>query len=448
MFKKKIDLTADNIIKVLILFSIPIFLGDLFQSLYNSVDSIVIGNFVGKNALSAVSICGTIANLLVGFFNGLSVGASALFGRYYGAKDKENLNTALHTTLAFSLIFGVALSLLGIVFSPWLLNFVDVPTEIYSGALVYLRIYLAGMVFMSMYNICAGIIRATGDSKTPFKILVLSSCCNIVLDVVTVVFLKLSIVGVALATVVSQALSVALSLKVMIQERESYHLELREMKINGPMLKLVLLYGLPAGIQSSIQSISGMFVTKYLNTFGTAAISGVNVGMKIDRFVMLPSSSLGLALTTFVSQNLGAGKKDRIIEGIRKGIAISLFISIAIALPVYYFASAAVGCFTFEADVIEVGVTFLRIIIPFYGFMCLQTLYSGAVRGFGDSTVVMVLSILGYVVARQLWLYFALGYSHVIELLCYCYPVGWIVSAVTIMIYYYGKYRLNPKTKI
>ena len=311
------DLTQGNILKELLLFALPILAGQIFQNLYNSVDSIVVGQAVGMTALAAVSASSDISMLLIGFFTGLSTGAGVLFARYFGAGDRKNLHDAIHTALAFSLIAGTVIALLGIVFTPQLLALMNCPEDVFGEAAEYLRIYLAGILFTSIYNVGSGVLRAVGDSRTPFVYLVASSCCNIVLDLLLVAAFGMGVEGAAVATVVSQLLSVGLVFRRMLCTRDVYRLELKDLKLHGAMLREILRLGLPAAIQSSLIGLSNLFIQRYINSFGSAAMAGMGAGKKIDRFVGMAAQCLGLAAATFVSQNVGARREDRAFRSIR-----------------------------------------------------------------------------------------------------------------------------------
>lgn len=303
--ENELDLTQGSVSVLLIQFALPILLGQIFQNLYNSVDSLIVGQFVGKEALAAVTCCSDISQLLVGFFTGLSAGAGILLSRLYGAKDHPTLRRALHTALVFSSILGLFMALMGIVSTPLLLSLTECPQDVYGLAVLYLQVYFVGILFSSLYNMGAGILRAVGDSKRPLAYLIIASTINILLDVLFVVELKLGVMGVAMATVISQFLSVMLVVQQLMCKGQLYQLSIRELYVDWRLLKEIVNLGIPAALQASLLSLSNLFVQRYINLFGSAAMAGVGAAKKIDKFIGLISQSLGLAIITFISQNLG-----------------------------------------------------------------------------------------------------------------------------------------------
>ncbi|MBR4889569.1 MAG: MATE family efflux transporter, partial [Clostridia bacterium] len=404
MKKSSTNLTTGNITKQILAFAVPIFVGQLFQTLYNSVDSIVVGNAVGTTALAAVSASADISHLLVGFFTGLSTGAGVLFSRSFGAGDHKKLHDAIHTALTFSLILGVAMAVLGIVISPLLLNIVDCPPDVYEEALLYLRIYLVGVLFTALYNVGAGVLRAVGDSKNPLYFLVISSVTNIILDVLLVVVFPLGVAGAALATVGSQFVSVFLVFRKMLFTNDVYKLVLRDLHINKQLLMEVLDLGLPAAIQACLTSISNLFVTRYINSFGSAAMAGIGAGKKIDRFAGMVAQSLGLATSTFVGQNVGAKKIGRAFQGIRVCLIAGFAYVAVVGTAIYFNAEPLARIFTSDAAAISYGVAMITTMIPLYFCQAFNQIIANAVRGFGKSRVVMVCSLSGMIVCRQIFL--------------------------------------------
>lgn len=303
--ENELDLTQGSVSVLLIQFALPILLGQIFQNLYNSVDSLIVGQFVGKEALAAVTCCSDISQLLVGFFTGLSAGAGILLSRLYGAKDHPTSRRALHTALVFSSILGLFMALMGIISTPLLLSLTECPQDVYGLAVLYLQVYFVGILFSSLYNMGAGILRAVGDSKRPLAYLIIASTINILLDVLFVVELKLGVMGVAMATVISQFLSVMLVVQQLMCKGQLYQLSIRELYVDWRLLKEIVNLGIPAALQASLLSLSNLFVQRYINLFGSAAMAGVGAAKKIDKFIGLISQSLGLAIITFISQNLG-----------------------------------------------------------------------------------------------------------------------------------------------
>lgn len=445
MKKSSMDLTEGSIVKLIVAFALPIFVGQIFQNLYNSVDAIVVGQFVGTTALAAVSSCSDISMLLTGFFTGLSTGAGVLFARYFGAKDYQNLHDAIHTALAFALLLGVVMAIAGILLTPLLLRVVDCPADVYAEADRYLRIYLIGILFTAIYNVGAGVLRAVGDSKSPFYYLLLSSVANIVLDLVTVLWLKMGVIGVAVATICAQGLSVFLVFRQLICANDVYKVVLKELKLQKHLLLQVLDLGIPAAIQASLISISNLFVQRYINGFGSAAMAGIGAAKKIDKFAGLISQSVGLTTTTFVSQNFGARKLDRAFRGIRTCLVICGICVAALGIPIYFFAGLFVRIFTADESAVSYGIAMIHTMMPLYYCQALNQVFSNAVRGFGKSRAVMFLSLLGMVGCRQLWLAVSMGINGSVTNIFIGYPLGWFFSALFVFLYYWFSIRRNYK---
>ena len=430
------DLTQGSITKQLLLFALPIFAGQIFQNLYNSVDSIIVGQAVGTTALAAVSASSDISMLLVGFFTGLSTGAGVLFSRFFGAKDGQNLHDAIHTAITFSLLFGILIAGAGIFFSPMLLRVVNCPQDVYLEALDYLRIYLIGVLFTAIYNVGAGVLRAVGDSRTPFIYLVISSCCNIALDIILVALLHLGVSGAALATILSQFISVVLVFRRMLLTQDVYKLIPRDLKIHRALLKDILRLGLPAAIQACLIGLSNVFIQSYINSFGSAAMAGMGAGKRIDRFVGMVAQCLGLATATFVGQNAGAERLDRAFRGIRVVLLVCFGYVLVAGCIVYLLAEPLVRIFTNDENAIAFGVSMIHVMMPFYFCQALNQVFANAVRGFGKSFVVMICSISGMIVCRQIFLAIMMSLWHDIRILYFSFPFGWICASGAVMVYY------------
>ena len=438
------DLSQGKIFSQLIIFALPLLLGQLLQTLYNSVDSIVIGNFETAEALAAVTASGTVAMIISGFFTGMSAGTSAILARFFGAKDLKSLHDAIHTTILFSMILGVALAGLGIIFTPALLHLSSCPDDVYSLAVVYLRIYLVGVLFTSIYNIGASVLRAIGDSRSPFIFLVISSVLNMALDLLFVAVFNMGVAGVAIATVIAQLVSVVLVFWKMDKMDEEYRFHFSHMFIDWNLLGQVVKLGIPAGLQTSITAISNIFVQRYINSFSAVAIAGIGTGMKIDQFAGMPCMTLGLAMTTFIGQNLGAGRPDRARRSTLIATLSSIIFVIIVCIPIYIFAPQLVSIFSPDSEVIYYGTGMLRVIMPLYVFMGIMGVMSGILRGYGYSLSTMIISVVGMVACRQLWL--ALGMNligHDINIIFYCYPVGWIACTIGMV----GMYLLKVRKK-
>ncbi len=436
--QKAVDFTKGNIVGGIVAFSLPIVLGELLQNLYNSVDALVVGNFAGKNALAAVTVGGVIANMVVMFFNGMSVGASVAISKAFGRGDPEALRFKVRVAFTFSLLLGVGLSLLGILLTPQLLDLAGTRPEYYAEALTYLRIYLAGLMFTVIYNNAAGILRAVGDSRTPFRILAFSCGVNIVLDVALTGALRLGVTGVALATVISQALSTLLAYRAIGRGQGTHCVDFGKLwRVGASTVREILSVGMAAGLQSALIGLSNIFVTRYMNLFSTASVAGIGIAQRIDRFVILPAKSFGITMTTFVSQNLGAGRDERIRDGRRQCMLTAVGVTLAFSALVYVFAHACVSLFNPEPEVVAVGVAMVRVMALMFWVMAVREVLLGYLRGYGRSFGPMVLSLVGMIGVRQAYLAATLRVpqpeiAHIYR----CYPIGWAATTALLLIYY------------
>jgi putative MATE family efflux protein len=442
MKKGSRDLTQGNIMRELILFALPIFAGQVFQNLYNSVDSIVVGRALGTTSLAAVSSSADISQLLNGFFVGFSTGGGVLVSRYFGARDRANMEKALHTLVSLGMLVGLSMACAGIALAPVLLRVVRCPDDVFPEALAYLRVYLVGVLFTAIYNVGSRILQAVGDSRRPFYYLVISSLTNIAMDILFVVFLGFGVMGAALATIISQGLSVTLVYSRMLKTDDVYRLyPSRLMRMDREMLSAIASLGFPAAIQSSLISISNLFVQRYINSFGSAAMAGIGAAKRIDRFVGMIAQCLGLATATFVAQNVGARKYERAFKGIRTALAVCAVYVLVVGSVVYTNAEFFVSIFIEKPEAIAYGASMVHVMIPFYYCQSLNNVFANAVRGFGKSFVVMLCSILGMIGCRQLFLFFAMRQNYVVQNVYFAYPFGWACAAVSVMIYYFVKIR-------
>jgi len=443
--KSSVDLTEGSIVKSIILFALPLLLGQIFQNLYNSVDSIVVGRAVGVTALAAVTSCADISNILIGFFTGLSVGAGVAFSRFFGAKDYDRLHRSVHTAILFSIIVGVGMVIIGIVLAPFLLHMVDCPAEVYPEALTYLRIYFIGVMFTAIYNVQSGVLRAVGDSRTPLYYLIIASVTNIILDILFVVVLHMGVAGVATATILAQGESVLLVTIKMLRTKDVYKLVPRDLKIEGPLLVDILRLGIPAAIQSCLITFSNLFVQRYVNGFGTAAMAGTGAAKKIDNYISQLTVALAQSLTTYISQCVGAWKKQRAFKSIRYALCINFVTVAVVSVPLYIFAGDVASLFTSDAESLRYAVLMIHTLIPFYIIQSFHQMFSNSVRGFGKSMVTMITSIAGLIAMRQIFLAIAMHISHDIKLVYLGWPVGWFFSALFAFIYFmfaiYRPYR-------
>lgn len=430
------DMTDGNIGKQLILFMIPLLVGNIFQQLYNTIDSIVVGNYVGKDALAAVTSTSPISIMLVGFFMGMSTGAGVIVSQYFGARDEKSLRKSVHTAIMLTIILGVAFMIIGYFITPIMLKLMDTPDSVMSDANTYLRTYFLGILGLMLYNMASGILRAVGDSKTPLYILIFSSILNIILDLFFVIVLKLGVAGVAYATIISQFLSALIVIGMLLLSKDIYSLRLNELRIDMPILKKIVKVGLPAGLQTAIVSFSNVFVQSYINHFGAEAAAAWGVYSRIDAFVILPMQSMGLSITTFVGQNAGAGKKKRIKDGIRIAMIMAIVITTVICLPLVYFAPKIVVLFNKEAQVIAYAALFIRVNELFDIVACTNQIQAGALRGVGNAIVPSIVMIFSFVFFRQIYLKIVSILTSSIIPIAWGYPAGWICCSIVLFIYF------------
>ena len=442
------DMTTGNIILLLIEFSVPLIIGNLFQMMYNTVDSLVVGNFVGKEALAAVGSTTMIVNMLVFFFNGVSVGAGVVISRYYGAKDQKGLHKAVETTIFVTFVCGVLFTVIGILLVRPMLVFMATPDDVMDAATVYLRIYFAGIIGLLVYNMGSGILRAVGDTRRPLLFLIFTSVVNAILDLVFVVVFHAGIAGVAYATIIAQFISAVMILVLLTRTKDEYRLTWKDLRCDRPILGQIFMIGLPAGIQSVITAFSNVFVQSYINSFGSACMAGWSCYNKLDMFIMLPMQSIAQAATTFVGQNIGAGKDDRVNKGTVDTMLLAVGVTAGIAVFLFIFAAPATRLFISDADVIRYGAMFLQTNVFFMLFNCVNHTLAGALRGRGDSTGPMVIMLLNFVAVRQAYLFVMTRFiSNTERLVGFSYPVGWTACCIMEVAYFYlrwGRKRGGP----
>lgn len=443
------DMTKGNIVLLLIGFSVPLILGNLFQMMYNTVDSLVVGNFVGKEALAAVGSTTVITNMLVFFFNGVSIGAGVVISRYYGAKEPEKLHSAVETTIFVTLVCSVAFTALGMLMVHPMLLFMSTPDDVMESATVYLRIYFGGISGLLFYNMGSGILRAVGDTKRPLLFLILTSIINIVLDLFFVIVLKLGIVGVGLATILAQFISALLIMRILTTAADVYYFRWNELQCDGGIVRQIFQIGLPAGIQSILTAFSNVFVQSYINHFESACMAGWSCYNKLDMFIMLPMQSMAQAATTFVGQNVGAKRMDRVHQGTIQSLVLVESITLVIASVLFLFAEPAVGLFSPDREVVEFGVLFIRTNIFFLLFNCINHTLAGALRGRGDSTGPMVIMLSCFVVLRQIYLFWVTHYvANVPNLVGFGYPVGWLTCSIAEVVYYFVRWGRKKNEEV
>ena len=439
------DMTTGTIWKHIIFFSIPLLIGNFFQQLYNTVDSIVVGNYVSKQALAAVGSTAPVITTLVGFFMGMSTGAGVIISHYFGAHDDKKLKEAIHTTIMLTFILCIAFTIIGMSTVSFMVSFMKTPDDVIAEASTYLRIYFAGVSGLMIYNMGSGILRAVGDSKRPLYFLCVTSVVNIALDLLFVLVFGMGIKGVAYATIISEFVSAVLILWVLLTTKEAYRLNIKELRISGEILKKICKVGLPAGLQIAVTSFSNVFVQSYINRFGSACMAGWTSYSKVDQFVILPMQSLSMSATTFVGQNLGAHNDERANKGMKTALYISLGITAALSVFLNIAATPLIRMFTGEEDILAFGRTFLHFMSPFYVCCCFNQIHSGALRGAGDANGPMIIMLGSFVVFRQIYLAVTSYFIGTIYPVAFAYPAGWIVCSIVMFIYYKKEQKKKRK---
>ena len=436
------DMTEGSIIKQMILFALPLMAGNIFQMLYNTVDSVVVGQYVGKEALAAVNSTTMIINMLVFFFNGFSVGAGVLIARHFGARDYDRLHNAIETTMAMTFLFCLIFTIVGSLAVKPMLTVMSTPEDVLEDATTYLTIYFLGISGLLVYNMGSGILRSVGDTTRPLLFLILTSLLNIALDLLFVLGFRMGIAGVAWATILAQFISAVMTTLLLTRSKDIYQFTWKDMRIDGGVLREIFKVGLPAGIQSVITAFSNVFVQSYINFFGSSCMAGWGCYNKLDQFIMLPMSSMAMAATTFVSQNIGAKKMDRANKGTVTAILMSVGVTALIALVLVIWAEPSVRLFTQDESVITFGVLFLQANTFFLLFNCVNHVLAGALRGRGDSRGPMIIMLLSFVAIRQVYLFVVTRFvANTPFLVGFGYPVGWVTCCVIEVSYFLIKWR-------
>ena len=439
------DMTRGPILQQLVFFALPLMLGNVFQMLYNTVDSIIVGNFVSKQALAAIGSTTVIVNMLVFFFAGFAVGAGVVIGQNFGAKNLDRLHDAVHTTMAATFVLSLLLTAMGVATVRPMLVLMRTPEDVFADAALYLRIYIGGISGLLIYNMGSGILRAVGDSTRPLYFLILTSVLNIALDLFFVLVLNMGIAGAAIATIMSQFVSAILTLLLLTRTKDIYRLEWKELRIDWPILKKIFAVGMPAALQSVITSFSNIFVQGYINVFGSDVMAGWASYNKLDHFILLPMQSMAMASTTFVSQNTGAGDEQRSHRGTITAILMTCSVTGTIAAVLAIWAPGAVRLFSPDAEVIRWGAMFIRVNVFFLLFNCVNHVLAGALRGRGDSRGPMIIMLSTFVVLRQIYLYVVTHFvANTPALVGFGYPVGWMSCCFIEVIY--ARIRLRRHT--
>lgn len=430
------DMTTGSIWKRMVSFAVPVFLGNLCQQLYNTVDSVIVGKFVGKQALAAVASSGNLIFMMTGFFMGLFIGAGIVIAQYFGARNYEKVRSAVHTDIAFALCCGVLLTLLGVFFTPTILTWMRTPADVLSTSILYFRLYFLGSLATILYNAGMGILQAVGDSRSPLYYLVISSVVNVVLDLLFVGAMDMGVAGAAVATVISQVVSAVLCIIKLTRSDGPYRLEIKRIGFDLPLLKKITSQGVPSGVQNSIIAIANVVVQSNINTFGSDAMAGCGSYSKVEGFVFLPITAFAMALTTFIGQNLGAGKFDRAKQGARIGILCSMAMAELIGVALFFLAPYAMRLFNDDPAVVAIGVRQSHIEALFFCFLAFAHGVSAVLRGAGRAQVPMYTMLGCWCILRVSYITLALKVWPDIATIFWAYPITWSVSCVVFLIYY------------
>ena len=429
-------MTEGSIFKCLLYFALPLMVGNFFQQLYNTVDSIIVGNFVGKEALAAIGSVDSIINTYIGFFVGLSAGAGVVISQYYGASDDENVHKAVHTTIAITLIMAIGTTIISLFTTDIFLRISRVPSDVWPEAETYLGIYFLGLVGLLIYNMGSGILRAVGDSKHPLYFLIFSALSNTVLDIIFVANLRLGVAGAAYATIISQALSALLVLYTLIKTNDCYKISFKKIRIYPKLLKQIFRIGLPTALQMMVTAFSNVFVQSYINSFGSAAMAGYSSYNKIDKVCLLPLQSIGLAITTFMGQNIGAGNSERAIKGVKTATSMNVVTAIVLLTFLWVVAPYLIYIFNQDEEVIHYGTIFLRTMSPFFLCIAYNQIHNGALKGAGNTKIPMIIMMSCFIVFRQIYLFVISRVINTPIAIALGYPLGWLLCTIILSIYY------------
>ena len=436
MHQDAMRMTEGSIPGQMLRFAAPLFLGNLFQQLYNTADALIVGNMLGSDALAAVSATGTLVFLIISLFVGIAAGSGVLISRYYGAQDYEKLEKAVHTNVAFSLVSGLLMTVFGVAFTPWMLRAMGTPEDVMDLSATYIRIFFAGSLGLVLYNGLRGVMQAVGDGKNPLKYLIFCSVLNVILDITFIGVFHTGVGGAALATIISQFLSGLLCLRRLLRTREEYRVELKKIRFHWPTLKLIVRYGLPSGIQNSVIAIANVVVQSNINAFGTMAVAGCGAYSKVEGFAFLPITSFTISLTTFVGQNLGAKEYDRAKKGARFGIWCAVLSAELIGLLLYLGAPPVIRAFTREAEAVAFGVDKARICALFFCLLAASHSFAAVLRGAGKAVIPMISMLAFWCVIRVTFLHFMVPLTRSIDTVNWVYPLTWALSTVFLGIYY------------
>lgn len=429
-------MTKGPIWKKIIAFAIPLFLGNLFQQFYNTADSLIVGNFLGSSALAAVSSSGNLIFLMVGFFNGLAVGAGVVVARYFGAKKFDLVQRAIHTIITLGFFCGIALTFVGVIAAPQILVLMGTPPEVLPNSVTYFRIYFCGSLAFVMYNFLVGILQAVGDSRHPLMYLIISSVTNIILDLILVAGFHFGVGAAALATVISQCLSALLCFLHLLRGPKEYRIYLSKLRLDSLLLKQIISNGLPAGLQNSIISLANVVVQSNINKFGQMAVAGCGSYSKIEGFAFLPITCFALALTTFISQNLGAKEYDRAKKGAVFGVICSVVTAELVGVVIYTFAPYLIAAFNNTPEVLSYGVAQAHTASLFYFLLAFSHCMAGILRGAGKSTVPMFVMLICWCIIRVTYITVTVHFIPDIRVIFWAYPITWTLSSIVFLLYF------------
>lgn len=443
-------MTEGNILKEILLFSVPLILGNLLQQFYNTFDSIIVGKFVGANALAAVGSSGSMIFLIISFAQGAAVGAGVIVSQYLGGQNRNGVQKTVHTSIAIALFLGVVMSILGVLVSRPLLLWMDTPKEVLPESIVYLKIYFSGTIFTVLYNMVSGILNAVGNSKRSLIYLAIASITNIVLDIVLVALLRMGISGAAIATVFSQFISCVFSMRFLLKTNESYQVSLKKIRFHKMVCIRIIKVGLPAGIQNTVIAISNVLVQASVNGFGATSMAGFGAYLKVDGFNILPVMSISMAVTTFTGQNFGAGKLDRVKKGMNKTLWIGIIYTIVTGALILLFADPIMRLFTDDPGVVAYGKQAMHYFCPFYWLLSILHGLAGTIRGTGKSIPPMAVLLISLCLFRIFWIQLILPHYTTIDGIFVLYPISWAVGVVLMILYtIFGHwlYPVNHKDK-
>ena len=436
-------LTVGSVPRKMLIFALPIFLSNLFQQLYNAVDSLIVGTFIGQEALAAVSSSGSLIMLLTGFINGLSMGAGVLIARFYGAGDDDHVERAVHTTVALGIAAGCILTVLGVLLSPQILRWIGTPADVIQNSILYFRIYFLGCSAVVLYNMAASILQSVGDSRSPMKYLILASLTNVALDLLFVAVLDLGVGSAAMATIISQILSASLALGRLTRTDRSYRIRWRRVRFEGVMLRQVVTLGVPSGVQNSVVSLANVIVQANINAFGSSAMAGCGAYSKIEGFAFLPVTCFALALSTFVSQNIGAQRYDRVRTGMKFGLLCSPILAECIGVGIFFLSPVLVFAFNNQPEVVAFGVNYAHTVSLFYCLLAFSHCCAGIMRGMGRPIVPMTIMLSVWCALRITYITLTVRAIPSIQVVYWAYPLTWTISSI-LFVFCLSKLRFPP----